>query len=243
MMRIVRLLAVVLVASAAGPLAAPHAPAAFHHLHLVAPDSTGTIDFYERLFVPAVLRRFMVNGDEALQAGAVRLQVSAGVPAGAHRSAIWHYGWGEVSLGESYIEHNRSEVVWEPPLPAESFHLHLDSVSPNAAAAWYRDNLGGRIEVAAPFQENVPDPDHRRPRAIAWLGPVALVFYRADEPLGPTRGQRADHIAVEVDDVEATFARLVAADAAEIHEPGNSDGVRSAIVEGPDRLAIELIGR
>lgn len=231
----------------------------FHHLHIVDADGPRTVDFYARLFEPSVVTRFPWGADDVLQTGRVRLVISrrrAGgsvsapqVPnpvdarATARRSAIWHYGWGEVSLGQSYLDHNLREVEWEPPLPPETFHLHVESVSPNAAALWYRDQLGAHIELAPPFTEDAPQRDLRRARAIAWIEPVALVFYRADDPLESTRGRREDHIAVQIDDVESVLARLVAADTTVLEPVRLHDGIRTAMIEGPDRVAIELVER
>ncbi|MFN2445286.1 MAG: VOC family protein [Vicinamibacterales bacterium] len=240
MMRTLRLL-LVTAAALFGPAEAHQSGGAFHHLHLLDPAGRRTVEFYQRLFEPALTRRFSTGTDEGLQAGAIALVVSARSSGRPHRSAIWHYGWGEVSLAESYLDHNLREVAWQPPLPTDAFHVHVESVSPNSAALWYRDQFGARVVLAAPFEDDATTLDDRRPRAIAWIGTVAMVFYRSEDPLGPTRGQRADHIAVQVDDMPATFARLISAEAVEIESPRVRDGVRSAMVEGPDRMAIELV--
>jgi catechol 2,3-dioxygenase-like lactoylglutathione lyase family enzyme len=265
-MRRAQLLVVGLAAYASGLAQARQDSATFHHLHLFDPSGARIVEFYQRLFDPAVTKRFSLDGDEALQAGPIALVVSVRPrartgpapadeakrdgqasqsprAADAPRTAIWHYGWGEVSLNESYLDHNLREVAWEPPLPAGRFHLHVESVSPNAAAMWYRDQLGARVELAAPFDEDTISDDLRRSRAVAWFGGVALVFYRADRPLVPTRGQRADHIAFEVDDLERAFARLIVSGATAIEPPQRRDAVRLAMIEGPDRMAIELVER
>lgn len=243
MMRKVRLLISTAAVALFGLAEAHQSAAGFHHLHLVDPAGRRTVEFYQRLFDPALTKRFSTGADEGVQAGAIAIVVSARPSARPHRSAIWHYGWGEVSLTESYLDHNLREVAWQPPLPVGAFHMHVESISPNSAALWYRDHLGARVVLAAPFEDDAATLDDRRPRAIAWIGTVAMVFYRSEDPLGPTRGQRADHIAMQVDDVPATFARLMSVEAVEIESPRVRDGVRSAMVEGPDRMAIELVER
>jgi hypothetical protein len=96
-----------LLAGAAATLPAGGQPsaAAFHHLHLAAGDGDQVINYYQRLFDPAVVRRLALWDQPALQAGPVVLLVSSpqaeehvARPSGAVRTAIWHYGWGKVSL-------------------------------------------------------------------------------------------------------------------------------------------------
>ena len=120
-------------------------PFRFHHLHL---NSPGLIDFYSRLFDPATTSRPIVAGFQGLRAGPMLLLFnSTASPATPGPSPIWHFGWGTVTLGETYLQHAAGEVVWEPPLPAGRLHLHLLSRSPGVAAAWYTDVLEARVEV------------------------------------------------------------------------------------------------
>lgn len=217
-------------------------PATFHHLHLTDAGDR-LISFYERMFEPHDVARFTMWGADALRTGHVLLLASkraSGVTPSPQPSAIWHYGWGTISLGETYLDHNLREVAWEPPLPARGFHLHLESVTPNVAAAWYREYLGADVEFASRV-EPTPHRDLRRPAALVRVGSVGMLFYKTDLPLASTRGKRADHLAFAVPDVAAILARLRASEAVVLEAPHRLGDATAALVEGPDRVAIELV--
>jgi hypothetical protein len=215
----------------------------FHHLHLNDPAPPSLLEFYERLFDPATSRRTRVGRTEGLQSGPMLLLISGAPAAPPHASALWHFGWGEVSLGETYLAHAMREVAWEPPLPAGRLHLHVRSVAPAAAIAWYRDVLGAGVVLPdGPPRGNgdLPPPEHRIPEALVWIGDLGLLIYRTDPPLLSSRGQTADHVAFATPDIETALAELRAGVA--VTSPIAHDGdLRSAMIEGPDRLAIELV--
>ena len=200
----------------------------FHHLHL---NGTAMQEFYARLFDPASTSLAPVNGYQALRSGPMLMLFGEPrAPARPERAtgdtAIWHFGWGSVSLGESYLQHAAREVQWEPPLPAAQLHLHLLSPAPADAAAWYRDTLGARVEVLQgardPARVPAARPEQRVAEAVAYFGDFALLFYRTREPLFSTRGTRVDHFA------------LIAAG-------GRFGDTPAAMMEGPDKIAIEVI--
>jgi catechol 2,3-dioxygenase-like lactoylglutathione lyase family enzyme len=58
-----------------------------------------------------------------------------------------------------------------------------------------------------------------------------------------TRGRVVDHLGFSVDDLEATLARMRSEGVKVTSEPRTiADGrIRSAFIEGPDQVAIELI--
>jgi hypothetical protein len=210
----------------------PHAPAlGFHHLHL---NGTGQQEFYARLFDPATTSRSDVAGFAALRAGPM-LMLFGQPQSPTERtpvvtpglSAIWHFGWGTVSLGETYLQHAAREVDWDPPLPAGQLHLHIVSKAPANTAAWYRDRLGARVEILAsaadPARAPAPRAEQRVAEALIYFGDFAMLVYRTNEPLVSTRGQRVDHIA------------LIAPDARFGDSPAR-------MLTGPDNIAIELIG-
>jgi hypothetical protein len=216
--------------------------ATFHHLHL-NDGGDRLIAFYERLFDGDEVERSTLWGDEALRTGRVLLLASPSPPnaqASPQPSAIWHYGWGSVSLGETYLDHNLREVAWEPPLPARGFHLHLESLTPNIAAAWYREHFGAEVEFASRV-EHTTQRDLRRPLALVRVGDVGMLFYKADQPLASTRSRRADHIAFAVPDLTASLARLRAVDVAVLEPPRALGDTMAAMIEGPDRIALELV--
>ena len=238
--------AVLPAASGGGRVSAADEPLAFHHLHLNDPNAPFLLEFYERLFDPSSTRRLRVGDADALQSGGMLLVISGAPPAPVHPSALWHFGWGDVSLGDTYLAHAAREVAWEPPLPPDRLHLHLRSVSPPAAVAWYRDILGARVEVAgasARRGEPLPRPEHRSPEALVWIGGLGVLIYRADPPLVTSRGQTADHVGVSCLDLDATLVRLRASGVRVLTPPALVGDFRAAMIEGPDRLAIELVQR
>ena len=161
----------------------------FHHLHLNDARPPFLINFYQRLFDPANTRRWSASGSEGLQSGSMLMLISRAADVRPVATAIWHFGWGEVSLGETYLAHARREVAWEPPLPAERLHLHLRSINPRAAAAWYGDVLGARVETRTPsaIDLKIAKPENRTPEALVWIGDTGLLIYRTEPPLLSTR--------------------------------------------------------
>ena len=229
---------------------APHAHQAphelsFHHLHLNDPQWPFLLDFYQRLFDPSVTARFSAGSVDGLRSGSMLMLINRASYASPHASAIWHFGWGLVSLGESYLAHAGREVAWEPPLPSDLLHLHLLSVTPSSAAAWYREVLGARVELAvlptSSGPRDLPPFEQRMPEALVWIGDTGLLIYRAAPPLLSTRGQRADHFAI----VSPNFEQLVSGLRARGVEVmvGASQGLsgRTAMIEGPDQIAIEIV--
>lgn len=216
----------------------------FHHLHLNDDRPPFLLEFYERLFDPATTSRVTEDGMSGLRSGPMLLLIGKG-GGRAEPSALWHFGWGGVSLGETYLAHARREVAWEPPLPAGQLHLHLRSVTPNAAADWYRTVLGARVETPPPPPQDrrapLPAPEHRMPEALVWLGGTGLLIYRTEPPLFSTRGQRADHLALACEDLDAALAHLRGRGVEIAGAPVARGRWRTAMLEGPDRLAIELV--
>jgi hypothetical protein len=224
-------LALVAAACVLIPAHAQHAELQFHHLHL---NGIGLQEFYARLFDPATTSQEPVAGYAALRSGPMLMlfgqpQRPTDPTPGVRRgpSAIWHFGWGSVSLGETYLQHAAREVKWEPPLPAGQLHVHLVSRAPADAAAWYRDRLGARMELLAgasdPTRAAASRPEHRVAEALVYFGEFALSLYRTNEQLISTRGQGVDHIAFMA--------------------PGAVFGETApSMIEGPDHIAIELIG-
>ena len=135
-------------------------------------------------------------------------------------------------------------------------HVHLYSDAPLCAADWYVKNLGavsransqhtGPCEVpfAAPSE---PLGVIRSPATTVRIGEVNLIIYPRQRP-GPlvsTRGHVVDHIAVSYPDVAPVVDRLRKTGVKvieELHQFGNTNK-RTAMIEGPDRIAIELVER
>jgi hypothetical protein len=118
--------------------------------------------------------------------------------------------------------------------------VHLESVDPIAAAEWYRDVLGARLEVSAQAAAVQPTRDfYRRPMAIARLDKTALAIYKSAGPLESSRGHRIDHLAFKADLVEVRERT----DLRVLNAAGRLGTLDTVMVEGPDRLAIEFVGR
>lgn len=226
------------------PEANAHPQFSFHHVHLNDPRAPFLLEFYERLFDPAVIRRVRVAESDGLQSGSMLLLIDRAPEDAPQATALWHFGWGDVSLGETYLAHARKEVAWEPPLPPGSLHLHVRSVSPSSALHWYRDVLGLRVQIAPPIKETrsgLPRPEDRMPEGLAWIGETAMLIYRTEPPLLSSRGQQVDHIALGCADLDRVVQSLGRAGVRVIAEPGRQSGRRSVMIEGPDRLAIEIV--
>ena len=159
-------------------------------------------------------------------------------------SAIWHFGWGEVGVGETYLRHAAREVAWEPPLPAAKLHIHLQSSDPAQTAAWYRDVLGAQINVlpgAAARKNLAPRPELRVAEAAVWFGDFVMVIHRTDEPLVSTRGQRVDHIAFCCEDLQPLLSQLLEKGVAVLDPISPFGNARHVVIDGPDRIVIELL--
>lgn len=133
-------------------------------------------------------------------------------------------------------------------------HVHLLSAAPLCTADWYVRNLGavtrnsrerdGSCEVpfAAPSE---PLGVIRSPAATVRFGDVSLIIYPRQKPeeLVSPRGHVIDHIGLQVRDLDATLAALKKNGLRVLEAParfGKSDG-RSALIEGPDAVALELV--
>src|SRR5215813_269201 len=136
-------------------------------------------------------------------------------------------------------------------------HVHLYSAAPLCAADWYVKHLGAtsraqarpqgascEVPFAAPSE---PLGVIRSPATTVRIGEVNLIIYPRQRP-GPlvgTRGHVVDHIAVSYPDVAPVLDVLRKSGVKvieELYKFGNTNK-RAAMIEGPDRIAIELIER
>jgi catechol 2,3-dioxygenase-like lactoylglutathione lyase family enzyme len=92
----------------------------------------------------------------------------------------------------------------------------------------------------------------RQPAASVRLANGSLSWYPrqcvgtrcgGDQPLVPSRGQALDHVAFLVDGLDARLARLRRAGVTVLEGPYAFGATRAVMIEGPDRLAIELVER
>jgi predicted enzyme related to lactoylglutathione lyase len=216
----------------------------FHHLHLGDANPASRIEFYERLFDPAITSRAEFGGVRGLRTGTRLILVSPLDPAESRPSGLWHFGWGDLSLHDTYLAHARRDVVWEPPLPAEALHLHLRSANPAVAGTWFRDALGAVVGFASrPSRRDqpLPPPEHRFPDAIVRIGGITMAIYPTDSLLFSSRGQAIDHVAFACTNLDELLTRLRAMGVTVVDGPTSFAEGRLALIEGPDRIAIELL--
>lgn len=152
--------------------------------------------------------------------------------------------------------------------PTAFNHVHLMSDAPLCASNWYEKVLGlrrGPTKEPLPADCNVPftprrDPANQihEPNARMFAGDILIFIYphqrlaaltqRAVDDQGPLvspRGRVLDHIAFSVPDVPGTLTRLREAGVTvleDVHNFGNTTQ-KAAMIEGPDKIAIELIER
>jgi hypothetical protein len=215
----------------------------FHHLHLGDGRPGMRLEFYERMFDKTVVRRIRFANADGLQTGTRRILISSARPQEEQPAALWHFGWGAASLGDTYLAHARREVAWDPPLPHEALHLHLRSVAPLAAAAWYRDTLGASVQIAETAARTgpLPAPEHRFPDALVTLRGLSFLIYPTDRPLASSSGYAIDHVAFACADLDDTLFMLRRRKVTVLRDIAVVDGARTAMIEGPDLIPIELV--
>lgn len=131
-------------------------------------------------------------------------------------------------------------------------HLHLLSADPVAAGDWYAKNFG--LPVRKQDQKRVYEGFPVAPAAFLQADNVSIIIYPVEyarvswpklwndrKEFESTRGRAIDHIAFSVEDLGATIARLRSANVKILEAPHDVMGVKSAMIEGPDRIAIELV--
>jgi catechol 2,3-dioxygenase-like lactoylglutathione lyase family enzyme len=122
-------------------------------------------------------------------------------------------------------------------------HVHLFSADPPAAGAWYARELGLRSfpQTEKRIYRNV----QIAPAAFVTADHVSMIIYPVEYRGGalvPTRGRVVDHLGFSVDDLDSALARMRNDGVRITAEPRSlADGIRSAFIEGPDQVAIELI--
>ncbi|MGH9658506.1 MAG: VOC family protein [Bryobacteraceae bacterium] len=136
-------------------------------------------------------------------------------------------------------------------------HVHLLSEDPIAAAEWYVRHIGlARRGAGEPSREVRTRCGRQTAPAVSLAADdVSLILYpvgnaKAAFPkawtgragLESTAGHAIDHLAFRVDGLEETLVRLRAAGVKVTADPRPlGDGLRSAFVEGPDLIRIELV--
>ena len=132
-------------------------------------------------------------------------------------------------------------------------HVHLFSDDPVAAAAWYQQHLGittrTKLETVRAFRgiPTGPAASMQLDNVTIWIYPTAHVRalyggqWKGRSGFATNRGRALDHVAVSVDDLDATLARLKQEGVRVVSGPRNVDGLRSAFVEAPDKMELEIV--
>jgi catechol 2,3-dioxygenase-like lactoylglutathione lyase family enzyme len=132
-------------------------------------------------------------------------------------------------------------------------HVHLLSDDPVAAAAWYETHLGltprNTLTTERAFR-GIPTG----PSASSQLDAVTFFWYPTAHAralyggqwtgrthYASNRGRVIDHVAVSVDNLDHTLARLRAEGVTVLAAPRKANGVRSAFVQAPDNMELEIV--
>jgi catechol 2,3-dioxygenase-like lactoylglutathione lyase family enzyme len=132
-------------------------------------------------------------------------------------------------------------------------HLHLLSADPIAAGEWYSRHLGIPLR-GKQTQRRVYKGFPVSPASFLQADNVSIIIYpveyarvqwpanwRDRKDFEPTKGRVIDHIAFSVADLPAVVARLKRDGVKVTDEPHDVMGVKSAMIEGPDHISIELV--
>ena len=132
-------------------------------------------------------------------------------------------------------------------------HLHLLSNDPVAAGEWYARHLGLPLR-GKQTQRRVYEGFPVAPSAALQADNVSVLIFPVEyarvswpknwddrKDFESTKGRAIDHIAFSVDDVTATLARLRDEGVKVLEPQHNMMGVKSAMIEGPDHIVIELL--
>ena len=213
----------------------------FHHIHVNDAAVEHLLDFYGKLFDPATTRATAIGNVRGIEAEGIFLLINPSrMESPGSASAGWHFGWGTVSLDEAYDRHRMQEIDLKLPIAsfAKDLHVHLESEDPLRAAEWYREHFLARVAVEKANAEVQPaNPFHRRPAAIVELPGITFAIYKSANALSSSRGRRIDHVAFKADLQEAREAGFTVVEAS-----GRLGPFQTMMIEGPDRLAIELVG-
>lgn len=132
-------------------------------------------------------------------------------------------------------------------------HLHLLSIDPVAAGEWYSRHLGIALR-GKQWEKRTYQGFPVAPSAALQADNVSILIYPVEyarvswpklwdgrKDFDSTRGRAIDHIAFSVSDLNAALARMRAGGVKVLEMPHAAMGVQSAMIEGPDHIAIELV--
>ena len=122
-----------------------------------------------------------------------------------------------------------------------------------AAGEWYARHLGLPLR-GKQAQKRVYEGFPVAPASFLQADNVSIIIYPVEyarvswpknwdnrRDFESTRGRAIDHVAFSVDDLGGTLARLRDGGVKVLEPPHDVKGVRSALIEGPDHIVIELV--
>ena len=240
----------------------------FHHLHLNATDPPAVYQFFAGRFAGKLDKLFgQIDGFDTGR-GWILAQKREIV--NEAKTAFWHLGWGAVDFRSAYIrlldlgtrfahpaEHLTPELDFAYAAGPHGLlvelntakadglgHIHLWSAHPAVAGEWYQ-RLG--LKPTRPLDEKPLQVGRYSLSSAASLdadGVRVLIFPKPDDvaDLAPNEGTLVDHLAFQVDDLDRKLLDLRKSGTRILEPPRELlRGVRGALVQGPDRLRIELI--
>jgi catechol 2,3-dioxygenase-like lactoylglutathione lyase family enzyme len=132
-------------------------------------------------------------------------------------------------------------------------HLHLLSSDPVAAGEWYSKQLG-IPQRGKQTEKRVYRGFAVGPAAFLQADNVSIIIYPVEyartqwpkiwktrKDFEPTRGRVIDHVAFSVDDLGSALELLRSQGVKVTSKPREILGVKSAMIEGPDHISIELV--
>ena len=142
-----------------------------------------------------------------------------------------------------YVKGPNGELIELNTDPDNNFgHIHLNSMDPIAAGAWYANVFGAT--PAPPYFPHLAVQTGSGTISRQFIDNVNMIIIRArdSEEIRPTTGSVIDHIAFSVPNLETALAAARAREIKVLAEPAvGGPGWRHAFIEGPDRIAIELV--
>ena len=255
---------------AAALLAAPVAAGAadYHHVHLIASNATEAIAWYSRHLDCEPLS----DRDDGVDCDGVQVVFESTPTLGSsQRTGIDHIGFSYADVTAKMAElegvgvrgsgvrlqrfEDGSTLRDVPGLFKYGFvfdpwgtrielvedadtlgfhHIHLSSTDPEATLSWYQEAFGGERASLRDMLDGVKLND-------IWL----LAMNHAEGVPAATTGRAIDHIAFEVDDLDATVAQLRDRGADVLEAPvvpaGARASARRAFIAGPDQVSLALV--
>ncbi|MBI3682885.1 MAG: VOC family protein [Acidobacteria bacterium] len=126
-------------------------------------------------------------------------------------------------------------------------HLHTFSADPHAAADWYAKYFGVKARKSPSKEPRMYRNVQVGPSASFTMDNVNVIIYpgmyRGHTRFRTTRGTVFDHVAYSVDKLDEVMAQMTKDGVKVLQKPKKIKGSarRSAIVEGPDMIAIEIV--